>query len=151
MVAHVEALDERQTPVQWALSEAVRDFILHSRAVGKGQPRSYDDPQRNDKGDETEKAGAIGIPNTEIPFPHTTNDVVTKQLRELIAQGLVDIKGEGEPPHSLHRTGTILRSYRGVATLTREMVPGGRPSSLNRIHGGGLSPYVLCGRYVLCG
>ena len=44
MVAPVEALDERQTPVQWALSEAVRDFILHSRAVGKGQPRSYDDP-----------------------------------------------------------------------------------------------------------
>ena len=46
MVAPVGALDERQTPVQWALSEAVRDFILHSRAVGKGQPRSYDDPQR---------------------------------------------------------------------------------------------------------
>ena len=48
MVAPLEATDERQTPVQWAPDEAVRGFILHSRAVqvGKGQPRSYDDPQR---------------------------------------------------------------------------------------------------------
>ena len=42
-----------------------------------------------DEGDETGKVGAMGIPATEIPFPYTTNDVVAKQLRELIAQGLV--------------------------------------------------------------
>jgi hypothetical protein len=52
-----------------------------------------------DEGDETGKVGAMGIPATEIPFPYTTNDVVAKQLKELISQGLVEIKGEGEPPN----------------------------------------------------
>jgi len=34
------------TSVRQALEEAVRDFILHSRAVGNGQPKSYDNPSR---------------------------------------------------------------------------------------------------------
>ena len=33
-------------PVRRALEDAVRDFVLHSRAVGSGQPRGYDDPNR---------------------------------------------------------------------------------------------------------
>ena len=33
-------------PVRRALEDAVRDFVLHSRAVGTGQPRGYDDPNR---------------------------------------------------------------------------------------------------------
>ena len=34
------------TTIRRALEDAIRDFVLHSRAVGSGQPKGYEDPDR---------------------------------------------------------------------------------------------------------
>ena len=34
------------TTTRRALEDAIRDFVLHNRAVGSGQPKGYEDPDR---------------------------------------------------------------------------------------------------------
>ena len=84
------------------ITEPIEEWLFKPTQIQSCGANSHDNPidltsADPDGSDETGKVGAVGISAAEMPFLYTTNDVVAKQLKAHISQGLVKIEGESEP------------------------------------------------------